>query len=131
MRLRTAKTRATATLVSTAATLLTAAAAIASGSITDNSIGFLTLAPGKTRTLSVAYPDALKYANATYSGKYVLRAVKSKLRAPDLAKVKILYAGSVLGGSAYAVHADNTNPAGTAAVRISVTATTVEPLPHH
>jgi hypothetical protein len=110
--------------------LLTAAAAIASGSITDHSSGFFTVAPGKTRQLRVSYPDALKYGNATYSGAYIVQAVKSKLQAPDLAEVKIVYAGSVLGGSSYEVRAHNANAAGTAAVRIKVTATTVEPLPH-
>jgi hypothetical protein len=122
--------RSTAALVGVAATLLTAAAAIAASSITDRSSAFFKVPPGTTRTLNVSFPDALKYGNAIYSGKYVVQAVKSHLTPPDLAKVKVLYAGTVLGGSAYDVRAHNANPAGTAAVRINVTATTVERLPH-
>ena len=54
----------------------------------------------------------------------------AKGRRPNLNKAKILYAGSVLGGSSYEVRAHNGNRAGTAAVRIEIIATTVEPLPH-
>jgi hypothetical protein len=123
--------RSAAALAVTAAALITAATAIASGSVTDHSSGFFKVAPGKTRMLSISYPDALKYGNATYSGHYVVQAVKSKLKAPDLAKVTILYAGSALGGSSYEVRAHNANAAGSAAVRIKMTATTVEGLPHN
>jgi hypothetical protein len=108
---------------------ITAATAIASGSVTDHSSGSFNVAPGKTRVLAIPYPDALKYGNATYSGRYAVSAVTSKLKAPDLTKVKILYAGSVLGGSSYEVRAHNANRADTAAVTIKLTATTVEPLP--
>jgi hypothetical protein len=122
--------RSAAALSAGAAILLAAATALASGSVTDHSSASFKVGPGKTRMLAVSYPDALKYGNATYSGRYVVRAVKSKLRPPNLADVKILYADSVLGGSSYEVRARNTNAAGTAPVAIKITATTVEPLPH-
>lgn len=115
-----------------AGALLVASAAIAASTVTKHSTGFFKVPAGQTRMLSVPYPDALEYGNATYSGRDVVRAVKfgPTLRAPDLTKVKILYAASVEGGSSFQVRAHNANGAGTAAVRIEVIATTVEALPH-
>jgi hypothetical protein len=112
--------------------LATAAAAAAARSITKNQIGFLTLPPESTGTLNVPYPDALEYGNARYSGSHELRRKPhSTGSAPDLAKVRILAAGSAEGGSLYRVRAHNANAAGTAPVQLIVTATTIEPLPHH
>jgi hypothetical protein len=115
-----------------AGALLAASAAIAASSVTKHFIGFFKVPAGQTRMLSIPYPDALEYGNATYSGRDIVRAVKfgPKLRAPDLTKVRILYAGSVQGGSSFEVRAHNANAAGTAAVRVEVIATTVEQLPH-
>lgn len=90
----------------------------------------VTIAAGQTRTLTVPFPDALRYGNATYRGTHSVTALASG-RAPDPHLVRVLSAHSILGGSEYQVRIRNANPAGTAAVRVRVTATTVEPLPHH
>jgi len=112
--------------------LVAAGAAVAASSITKHNTGSFSLPAGRTQELSVAYPDALEYGNASYSGRGVVLAPKlgAKGRAPNLQKVRILYSGSVQGGSSFEVRARNGNPAGTAPARIGVTATTVEPLPH-
>jgi hypothetical protein len=111
---------------------IAAGAALAAGSIVKRYAGSTTIPAGQTRTLTVPYPDALKYANARYSGRVTVIAPKGgvKGRPPKLAKVRILEAESVLGGSEYQARAHNGNAAGTAAIRLTVTATTVEPLPH-
>lgn len=115
-----------------AGVLLAASLAIAATSITKQISGIVSIRAGQTRTLSVPYPDALEYGNARYSGRAVVLAPKpgAKGRSPSLKKVKILYAESVLGDSSFEVRARNTNNSGTAAVRLEVIATTVEPLPH-
>jgi hypothetical protein len=111
---------------------LAAGAALAASSIVKRHSESTTIAAGQTRTLTVPYPDALKYGNARYSGSVMVLAPKAgvKGRPPKLAKVRILEAQSVLGGSEYQARAHNGNAAGTAAVRFTVTATTLEPLPH-
>jgi len=107
------------------------AVAAASPSTTKNLIARVYIPAGETRALSVPYPDALKYANARYSGRYTLAPKPAAAGSrPNLAKVAILEAQSVEGGSLYLVRAHNGNPRGSAAVRLSVIATTVEPLPH-
>ncbi len=53
-----------------------------------------------------------------------------KGRPASVTKVKIVKAGSVEGGSEFQARVYNGNAAGTTAVRLYVTATTVEPLPH-
>jgi hypothetical protein len=98
--------------------------------VTKHHYGATTIAAGQTRTVTVIYPDALEYGNASYSGSVRVVALASGGRAPDLVKVRILTRGSALGGSEYQVRAHNTNARGTAPVRLEVTATTVEPLPH-
>ena len=109
-----------------------AAAALAGTSITKHRIESVSVPAGQTRTLTVPFPDALEYGNARYSGRAEIRAPLpgTKGRTPQLGKVKILEAQSVLGGSDYQARARNSNGAGTAAVRLVVTATTLEPLPH-
>ncbi len=115
-----------------AALLGTASAAAAYRSLTSNRFGSITLAPGSTRTLSVPYPDALKYANARYQGSHELkRKPFSAGSPPDLAKVAIIAAQSIEGGSLYSVGAHNANAPATAPVQLIVIATTIEPLPHH
>ena len=84
---------------------------------------------GATRTVRGAFPDALKYGNALYSGAVTL-GWSGGGPSPDLAEVRILEAQSVEGGSLYEVRVRNGNAAGSLAVRVTVTATTVEPLPH-
>ena len=109
--------------------LATAATAVA---ITKNAIGLVTIAPGATRTLSVPFPDALKYAGARYSGSHELATKPGAPgRKPELSKVAILEAQAVEGGSLYLVKAHNGNAPGTAPVRLTVIATTIEPPRHH
>jgi Flp pilus assembly protein CpaB len=114
------------------AILIAATSALAARSITKNQIGSISVPAGQTRTLTVPYPDALKYGNARYSGHatIALRSVASPGRPASVKKVKILNTGSVEGGSAFQVRVYNGNHAGTSAVHVQVTATTVEPLPH-
>ena len=113
------------------AVLIAATSALAARSITKHQTGSISVPAGQTQTLTVPYPDALKYGNARYSGHAAieLRPVGSG-RPASVKKVKILKAASVEGGSAFQVRAYNGNLAGTSAVRLQVTATTVEPLPH-
>jgi hypothetical protein len=115
-----------------AVALVVVGAAMAATSATKHFTGFFTIPARQTRTFYVPYPDALEYGNARYSGRAVVLAPKSgaKGRTPNLKNVKILYARSALGGSEYEVRAHNANGADTAAVRVEVIATTVEPLPH-
>ena len=114
------------------AVLIAATSALAARSITKHQTGSISVPAGQTRTLTVPYPDALKYGNARYSGHTAieLRPVGGSGRAASVKKVTILKAASVEGGSAFQVRAYNGNLAGTTAVRLQVTATTVEPLPH-
>ena len=113
------------------AVLIAATSALAARSITKHQTGSISVPAGQTRTLTVPYPDALKYGNARYSGHAAieLRPVGSG-RPASVKKVKILKAASVEGGSAFQVRVHNGNLVGTSAVRLQVSATTVEPLPH-
>lgn len=113
------------------ALLAVGAANAAAASVLDkHRSATVTIAAGQTRALTIPFPDALRYGNATYRGTHSVTALASG-RPPDLHLVRVLSAHSVLGGSDYQVRVRNANPAGTAAVRLRVTATTVEPLPHH
>ena len=114
------------------AVLVAAVTAMAASSITKHQISAISVPAGQTRTLTVPYPDALKYGNARYSGHATikLRPVGGKGRPASVTKVKIVKAGSVEGGSEFQARVYNGNAAGTTAVRLYVTATTVEPLPH-
>jgi hypothetical protein len=121
--------------VAIAATLLAlgSAAALAASQVVKRASRVIRLAAGTTRTVTVPYPDALEYGDARYHGHVTVRAPSNSApgRAPNLTKVRIVAAGSVLGGSEYEVRAFNANAAATEPVRVSVTATTVEPLPDH
>jgi hypothetical protein len=121
--------RAAVTAALAALALLATGAALAATSIAKNEIAIMTVPAGATRAVDVPYPDALEYGNARYHGSVRL-AVKRPLptgRRPDLKKVRILEAASIEGGSEYRVRAYNGSDA---AVRVTVTATTIEPLPH-
>jgi hypothetical protein len=109
--------------------LLPAGAAIAAGAVTKRGWQTVAIAPGRTRTVNVAYPDALKYANATYSGavKVLGPAPGSSGGAPSRSLVRIVSAGSALGGSEYRAVIHNANAAGTAPERVEVAAITREP----
>jgi len=115
-----------------AAVLLAATAALAGSSVVKHGSASVAIGPGQTRTLTVPYPDALRYGNARYSGRAVVLAPARGRpgRPPLLSKVRLLEARSVLGGSEYQARAHNGNAAGTAAVTLSVRVTTLEPLPH-
>jgi hypothetical protein len=111
--------------------LLGAAPALAAGSLTKRTTAAVAIPAGATRSLSVPYPDALEYANASYLGRHRLaRQPGAGGTAPSLAKVTILEAQSVEGGSLYMVRAHNANALGSAPVRLTITAITVERLPH-
>jgi len=112
------------------ALLLAAGSAGAASSITKHRSASMSVSAGRTRTLTVPYPDALEYGNARYSGHAAVKLVRTTGPA-SAAKVRILSAGPVEGGSAFQVRVHNGNAAGTGSVRVRVTATTVEPLPHH
>jgi hypothetical protein len=110
---------------------LFAATALAASSITKHTVAAVAIPAGATRSLSVPYPDALEYGNARYLGRHRLaREPGAGGAAPNLAKVTILEAQSVEGGSLYMVRAHNANAHGSAPVRLTLTAITVEPLPH-
>jgi len=110
----------------------TTAAVAAAGSITKHEIASLSIPAATTRTLSVAFPDALRYANARYRGSHELAAEPGAPgSAPDLSKVRILESHAVEGGSLYRVRAHNGNAAASAPVRLTVIATTIEPPRHH
>jgi hypothetical protein len=117
------------TAAAAGALALTSASALAGGDVTKHESGSITIAAGATRTLTVPYPDALKYAGARYTGSAVVLGPPkgAKGSRPSLELVKIREAQSVLGGSEYQARAHNANPAGTAAVRLRVSTTTIEP----
>lgn len=106
-----------------------AAAALASSSLVKHATRSVSLRGRAVRTIRVPFPDALKYGNALYSGAVAL-SWSGGGPSPDLAEVRILEAQSIEGGSLYEVKLRNANAAGSVAVRVTVTATTVEPLPH-
>ena len=111
---------------------LGAAVAAAAGSIAKNETASVSIPAAATRTLSVAFPDALKYAGARYSGRHELAAKPGAPGStPDLSKVRILESHAIEGGSLYRVRAHNGNAAGSAPVRLTVIATTIEPPRRH
>ena len=114
-----------------AAAALGAPAALAASYLAKHDSGSIAIPAGQTRTLTVPYPDALKYAGALYSARVVVLAPApgAKGAKPTLGKVRILVAHSVLGGSEYQARARNDNRAETAAVRLRVITTTMEPQP--
>jgi hypothetical protein len=114
------RARSAAALTTAALALAGASGALAAKPIVKHHSRAVTIAAGATRTVSVPYPDALEYANATYSGSV-------RVTAGRRSQLEILSRGSALGGSLYRVRARNT---GSATLRIEVVATTVEPLPH-
>jgi hypothetical protein len=100
----------------------------ASGTTLRRSKTFM-LRAGSTKTFLLAYPDALKFAGASYRGsvRVLGPSPSASGSAPSLLKVRVLFHGSALGGSDYSAKVQNANPAGTAPVRVALTATTVLP----
>jgi hypothetical protein len=106
-----------------------AAVAVAAGTHQLHAISTFRLAAGKTRQFSVAYPDALEYGGAKYSGSVTVLAPSASEHGskPSLHKVHIRSRGSALGDSQYAATVHNFNALGTASVRVKLTATTTLP----
>jgi hypothetical protein len=100
------------------------ASAFASVSVRKSAARTFTLRPGATRGFSVAYPDALEFSGARYSGSVTI-IVPRGAGVPRARNVRILSRGSSEGGSLFTVRVRNGNPAGSTPVRIRVTATTV------
>jgi hypothetical protein len=94
-------------------------AAAPSAKTTKSAHKTVVLLQGKTKTINVGYPQALKHAGAKYS-------CTAKVSGPAKSKVKILSRGSALGGTVCRVKAKNTSKVsgldGTA--KITVTART-------
>ena len=121
MLIRSIKARcATVAVLACAAALsLGVVAGVSSAKTTKSARKTVVLLQGRTKTINVGYPQALKHAGARYS-------CTAKVSGPAKSKVKILFRGSALGGSVCRVKARNTSKVsgldGTA--RITVTATT-------
>jgi hypothetical protein len=79
-----------------------------------------------TRTFSVGFPFALKYANAHYTGKVAIILPRNSPpgRTPSQALVKVLSKGPAVGGSVYRVKVRNSNAQIKLSVRVRITATT-------
>ena len=80
-----------------------------------------------TATITLGYPLALKFANATYSGKVRLlkpgHAPRGRTR-PRLSLVRILSRGPAEGGSVFRVRVRDRNRPSAAPVRVKLTTTT-------
>ena len=110
-----------AVLACTTALSLSAVAGASSAKKTTKSAHkTVTLLQGKTKTIDVGYPQALKHAGAKYS-------CTAKVSGPAKSKVKILSRGSALGGSVCRVKAKNTSKVsgldGTASITVTATTT--------
>jgi len=118
-----------AVLAGLAASAALVASAYGAATVSKRATRTATVAAGRTKTIYVPYPDALKYGGATYSGSVAILppAAGAHGSAPSLAKVTISSRGEALGGSEYRVVVRNANASGTAPVRVRVTATTREP----
>jgi hypothetical protein len=123
--------RRTLAIAAALALLAVAATAGAASDVVKQATRTVQIAAGKTRTVNVPYPDALKYGNATYSGEVIfLGAVRGAAgTAPRRGLVSVLDARSMLGGSEYMARIHNANVKGSAPVRVEVVARTLEPLP--
>jgi hypothetical protein len=112
--------RATAVVLACCTALsLGAVAAASSAKTTKSARKTVTLLQGRTKTINVGYPQALKHAGARYS-------CTAKVSGPAKSKVKILFRGSALGGSVCRVKAKNTSRVSglDGIARITVRATT-------
>lgn len=104
----------------TAVLLACAASAAAASTYTLYRTHVFSLAGGKTRSLKVAYPDALKYGGSKYSGKVKILPPAAGARSPSLQKVHVLSKHSCLGGSDFCVKVRNDNSSSTAPVHVKV-----------
>ena len=103
--------------------------ALAATGTTLHAVKTYSLAAVRTKTFSVGYPDALEFGGARYSGSVKLLAPAGSAHGsrPSLRKVHVKDAGSTLGDSQYSATIENDNPAGSAPIRVRITATTVLP----
>jgi hypothetical protein len=96
-------------------------ASVAVAAIVKSNSKSVNLGARSTKTVTVPYPDALKFGNAKYSCKWKITGVEP-------GKVKILSHGSVNGGTACQVKAHNpAAPSVDAGVKFTVIATTTRP----
>ena len=107
-------------LVCGAALSLALVAGASSAKTTKSAHKTVVLLQGRTKTINVGYPQALKHAGAKYS-------CTAKVSGPAKNKVKILSRGSALGGSVCRVKARNTSKIsgldGTAKITVRATTT--------
>jgi hypothetical protein len=79
--------------------------------------------PARTTTVNVAYPDALEFAGATYSGE--VRVIRPNPDVggtpPKLSLVTVLTKEPAEGGSVLHVRIRNANPRGTLAAQAEIT----------
>jgi hypothetical protein len=111
------------TAVACATALSVAPAALGTGAsaakVRQSHSKTVTLQGRTTKTVDVGYPNALKFRGAKYSCTWKVSGV-------DPRKVKILFHGSVKGGTVCRVKARNpARPSIDASVKLKVTATTV------
>jgi hypothetical protein len=118
----------------TAATAIALAGAIGVGAQAGETVikrdsRTVVLFPGRLTTVNVAYPDALEFGGATYSGTVKIISSDPKVGGPRprLSLVKVLSKGSAEGGSVLRVRIRNGNPRETLAARAIVTAITQLP----
>ena len=96
-------------------------ASVAMAAIVKSNSKTVTLGARSTKTVTVPYPDALKFGNAKYSCKWQITGVEP-------GKVKILSHGSAEGGTVCRVKARNpAAPSIDASVKFKVIATTTRP----
>jgi hypothetical protein len=109
--------------------LTTSLAVAATGRTTLRNTHTFALSGRITRTLRVAYPDALKYGGSKYSGSVRLLPPAAAARGgrPSLHRVHILSRGSCEGGSDFCVRVRNSNSRSKAAVDVRITARTKLP----
>ena len=115
-----ARCAAAAVLACAAALSLAAVAGGSSAKTTKSAHKTVTLLQGKTKTIDVGYPQALKHAGAKY-------ACTDKVSGPAKSKVKTLSGGSALGGSVCRVEAKNASKVsgldGTASITVTARTT--------
>jgi hypothetical protein len=122
---RATRIRSALVLVGCLVMALTAVAS-ASTDVRKSAARTFTLRPGATGSFSVAYPDALEFSGARYSGSVTIIVPRgASASAPRARNVHILSRGPSQGGSLFTVRVRNGNPAGTTSVRVRVTATTL------
>lgn len=96
-------------------------ASVALAAVVKSNSKTVTLGARSTKTVTVPYPDALKFGGATYKCTWKITGV-------DPGKVKILSHGSAEGGTVCRVKARNpAAPSIDASVRFKVIATTTRP----